>query len=780
MEKSIFGCWGHAFNRKFYYTSHDGMYNEFTIPGGAAFIQQLLNLREGTAYKPLDSAFLCEHHELKQFEEKQTKTKYYAVSRRLGYVKGHITPASCEAAYALVFDADMGAVSLPDEDIPVLWASNKSLPDKGLFDKIARRCLLLLEADVLRNKGAMISKSISWERSAENLLWQLAYNPQFNHLLKAPHLLITFAEDGAIYIKTENGKLSKAWLTLTHNGLEGSLREKRHGENDDVFLLMTAAALLQFPEVITNRKTLSVRPLLQLGAKQKMSGFQLGSFEDQNYLIDSFIASSDTPDGIQIPIVNGVPVNVNTWVIASDKYKNDMFGLAENYVKTGKISDNDFPMLSIGNLKTIDRGEIEAFSNISNVIKTYYYTANPDKPLSIAVFGKPGSGKSFGVKQIAKFVLPKDTMKDITFNVSQFSDDPNDLGECFQQVRDIILKGLLPLVFFDEFDSDGKKWLKNFLMPMQDGKFKDQSGEHPLGKCILVFAGGTASTFEEFCSGMDTEAAKALKIPDFVSRIKGSIDIAGPNQRNGEDENFVLRRALLLRALCEKDPRLNEKSKGFIDDTIVRALLLVPQFKHGARSVETLLDMSDITSGKWGPATLPLGDQLSLHVNTRAFTDLILFDVIINEPLGLLAKQIHQNYVTDMTAKGLMRSNVKPWDKLSYHFKLSNLNLARSYADKMALLGYVIELKTMGKPAIKKFTKEQVDLLAEEEHERWIKEKIADGWVYNAVKNDRKKHHDCLVEWDKLTKEQKKWDVKTVEEMIPLLDNIGFGVYKTD
>jgi len=276
---------------------------------------------------------------------------------------------------------------------------------------------------------------------------------------------------------------------------------------------------------------------------------------------------------------------------------------------------------------------MEASQNISNLILDY---ARSDvvRPLNIAVFGSPGSGKSFGVTQIAKNILPG-KVANLEFNVSQFTGSA-DLGAAFQKVRDVILEGKLPLVFFDEFDSDRDGmplgWLKTFLMPMQDGKFRDESGEHPLGKCILVFAGGTAPDFETFTAPLYSDDAaiqqgfKNIKGPDFVSRLRGSINVLGPNRRSETDKNHILRRALLLRSLAER--KLGSKDgEILIAPSIIRAMLLVPEFRHGARSMEAILDMSRIdasANGVWEPASLPFINQLQLHVDGAEFLRLVL------------------------------------------------------------------------------------------------------------------------------------------------------------
>jgi hypothetical protein len=41
-------------------------------------------------------------------------------------------------------------------------------------------------------------------------------------------------------------------------------------------------------------------------------------------------------------------------------------------------------------------------------------------------------------------------------------------------------------------------------------------------------------------------------------------------------------------------------------------------------------------------------------------------------------------------------------------------------------------------------------------HQNWMKDKIADGWVYGPVKDAEKKTHPCLVPFDSLSNYQQK------------------------
>jgi len=51
------------------------------------------------------------------------------------------------------------------------------------------------------------------------------------------------------------------------------------------------------------------------------------------------------------------------------------------------------------------------------------------------------------------------------------------------------------------------------------------------------------------------------------------------------------------------------------------------------------------------------------------------------------------------------------------------------------------------------------DLPPSASHEAWMKEKLADGWRYGAVKDAEAKTHPCIVPWHELPDDQRRKDV---------------------
>jgi hypothetical protein len=191
--------------------------------------------------------------------------------------------------------------------------------------------------------------------------------------------------------------------------------------------------------------------------------------------------------------------------------------------------DTTLPICQIGKIKTISRSEISSLRTIRRLIRDFVlHEDEHSSPLGIAVFGQPGSGKSFTVKNIigALEARARDRVMGafIECNLSGLS-HPEDIAPYFQEARDHRLKGKIPVFFVDEFDCavNGSPyfWLKHFLAPLQDGVFRSGHATHPIGKCIFVFAGGTSHSYEQFANKVDprpTQSDRAFAWKDFLKR----------------------------------------------------------------------------------------------------------------------------------------------------------------------------------------------------------------------------------------------------------------------
>ena len=202
-------------------------------------------------------------------------------------------------------------------------------------------------------------------------------------------------------------------------------------------------------------------------------------------------------------------------------------------------------------------------------------------------------------------------------------------------------------------------WLQYLLAPMQDGEFREGQLVHPIGKCVFVFAGGTSYDMENFGpsdeNSEEYKKFKMLKGPDFTSRLNGYLNVLGPNKRqiydrktrnwvddkNPEDICFPVRRALLMRVMLE----YSKNDKLDIDKGLLTAFIEIDKYKHGARSLETILLLTKRDGAKTlRRSDLPPREQMSLHVNYDKFIDLVNRDLPFKLNREVIAPSIHGFY----------------------------------------------------------------------------------------------------------------------------------------
>ena len=73
---------------------------------------------------------------------------------------------------------------------------------------------------------------------------------------------------------------------------------------------------------------------------------------------------------------------------------------------------------------------------------------------------------------------------------------------------------------------------------------------------------------------------------------------------------------------------------------------------------------------------------------------------------------------------------------------------------------------------------ELTEKLAENTHEVWSAGRITQGWQYGEERNDAEKLHPCLVEYDKLSDDEKKFDRDTALETLKCIIKLGYKIEK--
>ncbi len=68
------------------------------------------------------------------------------------------------------------------------------------------------------------------------------------------------------------------------------------------------------------------------------------------------------------------------------------------------------------------------------------------------------------------------------------------------------------------------------------------------------------------------------------------------------------------------------------------------------------------------------------------------------------------------------------------------------------------------------------ELLADNTHENWAKQRILDGWKPGNKRNDTTKEHPCLIPYNKLPESEKEYDRNTALEALKVILALGYRI----
>lgn len=71
-----------------------------------------------------------------------------------------------------------------------------------------------------------------------------------------------------------------------------------------------------------------------------------------------------------------------------------------------------------------------------------------------------------------------------------------------------------------------------------------------------------------------------------------------------------------------------------------------------------------------------------------------------------------------------------------------------------------------------------IEAIAQNVHDVWAANRIAEGWSYGTQRDDVLKQTPCLVSYDQLPDEERDYDRNTAIETIKLILNMGYEIKK--
>ena len=545
-----------------------------------------------------------------------------------------------------------------------------SLGDE-LYLALLARTVVVVTGDALRWSGIHISRQISWERTAQDFLSEWTANKILHPFHNVGHFIVRCGLTGMLYTYMFGERRIHRILFDPVANECGVYRDlEREGDVVGHNTIILCGVIREWQKRALDRRLSSHEPRFDQGTigddialGLQKSILRMQKFYDYGFgeVTDSFTVAptidwseSDNQSNGDLKEVGDhrIPAGASSWKILTQAANDSLDKIGCKITLDGVSNTLNssspatvqlavdrkinicVPVIKFGGpsdpspLIVIDRREIESYRTVRNMMKKKFslpvnsHSAD-EKPLTIAIFGPPGAGKSFVIDKIVASAAGDDGIKLSKINMANLTDEI----EFYKRMKKIQIESKdypQRVLFLDEFDS--KKggtslgWLQ-FLIALIDDKETIDYFD------VLVFAGGTSYAYSDFCRNAfwisDAEKARfrEIKGPDFVSRLRGHINILGPNRIDVYDDGHVIRRALILRSILKQATGLTERGQSFrelIDQDVVLNMLRVGRYRHGARSMEAIIDMwlrlGGEPSGKFVSSTLPTSEQVAMHI----------------------------------------------------------------------------------------------------------------------------------------------------------------------
>ncbi len=146
-----------------------------------------------------------------------------------------------------------------------------------------------------------------------------------------------------------------------------------------------------------------------------------------------------------------------------------------------------------------------------------------------------------------------------------------------------------------------------------------------------------------------------------------------------------------------------------------------------------------------------------------------------------IARAIHEAYVE--ANKGLIDSNdsrMLPWDDLPEVYRESNRRQADSHTTHLESVGCGFAPAKDDPPRRVDFTPDEVEFLAQLEHERWWAQKRSAGYVYGPERSDSERTHPSMVPWGELSESEREKDRQAVREVPKRFADADFQTFRVN
>ena len=117
-----------------------------------------------------------------------------------------------------------------------------------------------------------------------------------------------------------------------------------------------------------------------------------------------------------------------------------------------------------------------------------------------------------------------------------------------------------------------------------------------------------------------------------------------------------------------------------------------------------------------------------------------------------------------------------PWERLPQYLQESNRHQAEHILEKLCRIGCTVHKVTDRPIRLMTFTEDEIEIMAEMEHERWHRERLLGGWTRGEKRDVMKRASPYLVPSSELAEEVREVDRQMVRRIPELLAKVGLEI----
>ena len=147
----------------------------------------------------------------------------------------------------------------------------------------------------------------------------------------------------------------------------------------------------------------------------------------------------------------------------------------------------------------------------------------------------------------------------------------------------------------------------------------------------------------------------------------------------------------------------------------------------------------------------------------------------------ILARAFHEQYVDSERKKGSMPEtdpSMVSWEDLPENLRESNRNQVEHIRVKLEAVGCDIGVTNEWEVAPFRFSADEVELMTQMEHKRFVAERLRQGFTYAPTKDLAKKKSPTLIPWQELPDLEKEKDRNSVRQLSNVLAKARFQIYR--